>query len=158
MGHPSGCPFSFMEGITLDKVLQQGISADQMITWLIIAFLVGYFIYKEWPEFKRRVSGSAVKEVTDKTTNERLSAIEADIKEIKEKLANDYARLNNVDSWKSKMDRAIAESLEEREILMQAMLGVLGGLQELGANGQTEEAMEQIQTYINKQAHKRGDQ
>ena len=60
-----------------------------------------------------------------------------------------------MDKWKKSMERVVTESLEEREILMQAMLGVLGGLQELGANGPTEEAKETIQTYINKQAHKR---
>jgi hypothetical protein len=47
-----------------------------------------------------------------------------------------------------------AESLEEREILMQAMIGVLGGLQELGANGPTKTAKATIQDYINRQAHK----
>lgn len=139
----------------MDKLLQQAISSDQLITWLIIAFLVGYFVYKEWPEFKRRVSGVAVKEVNDKTVGERLTAIEKDISEIKQKLDIDYTRLNDMDRWKKSMEQIVTESLEEREILMQAMLGVLGGLQELGANGPTEEAKDTIQTYINKQAHKR---
>ena len=53
------------------------------------------------------------------------------------------------------MEQIVTESLEEREILMQAMLGVLGGLQELGANGPTKAAKATIQDYINKQAHKR---
>lgn len=139
----------------MDNILQKFVSPDQMITWLVIAFLFGYFIYKEWPEFKRRVSGSAVKEVNDKTVCERLTAIENDVKEIKAKLEIDYTRLNDMDRWKKSMEQIVTESLEEREILMQAMLGVLGGLQELGANGPTEEAKDTIQTYINKQAHKR---
>lgn len=139
----------------MDKLLQQAISPDQMITWLIMAFLFGYFIYKEWPEFKRRVSGSEVKKVEDKSVTDRLTAIEADIREIKGKLEHDYIRLNDIDLWKKSVDRVVAESLEEREIIMHAMLGVLGGLQELGANGQTEEAIDAIHTYINKQAHKR---
>ena len=139
----------------MDKLLQQAITPEQIILWLIIAFLVGYFIYKEWPEFQRRVSGSAVKAEKDKSVTERLTAIEADIREIKGKLEHDYIRLNDIDLWKKSVDRIVAESLEEREILMQAMLGVLGGLQELGANGQTEEAIDAIHTYINKQAHKR---
>ena len=139
----------------MDSVLQQAITPEQLINWLILAFLIGYFVYKEWPEFRRRVSGAAVKEVTDKSVLERLTSIEADIRQIKDKLAVDYARLNDMDKWKKSMDRVVTESLEEREILMQAMLGVLGGLQELGANGPTEEAKETIQTYINKQAHKR---
>ena len=139
----------------MDKLLQQAITPEQIILWLIIAFLVGYFIYKEWPEFQRRVSGSAVKAEKDKSVTERLTAIEADIREIKGKLEHDHIRLNDIDLWKKSVDRVVAESLEEREILMQAMLGVLGGLQELGANGQTEEAIDAIHTYINKQAHKR---
>ena len=122
---------------------------------MVIAALFIYFIYKEWPEFRRRVSGSAVKEVNDKTVSERLTAIEKDISEIKTKLDIDYTRLNDMDRWKKSMQQIVTESLEEREILMQAMLGVLGGLQELGANGQTEEAKDTIQTYINKQAHRR---
>lgn len=139
----------------MDKLLQQAITPEQIILWLIIAFLVGYFVYKEWPEFQRRVSGSAVKAEKDKSVTDRLTAIEADIREIKGKLEHDYIRLNDIDLWKKSVDRVVAESLEEREILMQAMLGVLGGLQELGANGQTEEAIDAIHTYINKQAHKR---
>ena len=139
----------------MDKILQQAITSDQLIVWLVIAFLVGYFVYKEWPEFKRRVSGSAVKEVNDKTVSERLTAIEKDISEIKAKLDIDYTRLNDMDRWKNGIEQIVTESLEEREILMQAMLGVLGGLQELGANGPTKAAKATIQDYINKQAHKR---
>ena len=130
----------------MEKVLQQAISADQLLTWLIIAFLVGYFFYKEWPEFKRRITGSAL---------EKASATATDVKQIKEKLDRDYGRLNDMERWKKTIEQVVAESLEEREILMQAMLGVLGGLQELGANGPTQEATDTIHRYINKQAHRR---
>ena len=135
----------------MTKTLLELIDPMQIITWLIIAFLVGYFIYKEYPEFKRRVTG---KEISDKSVSDRLTAIEMDVKLIKEKLDRDYGRLNDMERWKRTIDSFAAESLEEREILMQAMLGVLGGLQELGANGRTTEASEKIQNYINKQAHK----
>lgn len=135
--------------------MEQFISSGQALAWLAMAFLFGFFIYKEWPEFKRRVSGAAVKEVNDKTVSERLTVIEKDISEIKAKLDIDYTRLNDMDRWKKGMEQIVTESLEEREILMQAMLGVLGGLQELGANGPTKAAKATIQDYINKQAHKR---
>lgn len=135
--------------------MEQFISSGQALGWIAMAFLVGFFIYKEWPEFRRRVSGSAVKEVNDKTVSERLTAIEKDISEIKTKLDIDYTRLNDMDRWKKGMEQIVTESLEEREILMQAMLGVLSGLQELGANGPTKAAKATIQDYINKQAHKR---
>lgn len=139
----------------MSKSLLELVEPNQIVTWLVIAFLVGYFIYKEWPEFKKRVSGSVAKEAADKTVNERLSSIEEDVRQIKDKLDRDYGRLNDMERWKRTMEQVAADSLEEREILMQAMLGVLGGLQELGANGVTEEARSRIQTYINKQAHKR---
>jgi hypothetical protein len=60
-----------------------------------------------------------------------------------------------MERWRGGVQKMSAESLEEREILMQAMIGVLGGLQELGANGPTKSAKATIQDYINKQAHKR---
>ena len=141
-------------------ILKKLVTTDQVITWMVIAALFIYFIYKEWPEFKRRISGGAVaaeKEAAeDKSVSDRLSAIETDVRQIKEKLDRDYNRLNEMDRWKGGVQKMSAESLEEREILMQAMLGVLGGLQELGANGPTKAAKATIQDYINKQAHKRG--
>ena len=141
----------------MEHKLEELITADQMLTWIVIAFLVGYFIYKEWPEFKRRVSGTAVNAVKeaaeDKSVLARLSAIETDVKDIKAKLERDYNRLNDMERWKGGMERMIADSLEEREILMQAMLGVLGGLQEIGANGPTKKAEEQIRLYLNRKAH-----
>lgn len=141
----------------MEHKLEELITADQILTWIVIAFLVGYFIYKEWPEFKRRVSGTAVnaaKEAAeDKSVLARLSAIETDVKEIKTKLERDYNRLNDIERWRGGMERMIADSLEEREILMQAMLGVLGGLQEIGANGPTKKAEEQIRNYLNRKAH-----
>lgn len=141
----------------MEHKLEELITADQILTWIVIAFLVGYFIYKEWPEFKRRVSGTAVnaaKEAAeDKSVLARLSAIETDVKDIKAKLERDYTRINDMERWRGSMERMIADSLEEREILMQAMLGVLGGLQEIGANGPTKKAEEQIRLYLNRKAH-----
>ena len=141
----------------MEHKLEELITADQMLTWIVIAFLVGYFIYKEWPEFKRRISGTAVNAVKeaaeDKSVLARLSAIETDVKDIKAKLERDYTRINDMERWRGSMERMIADSLEEREILMQAMLGVLGGLQEIGANGPTKKAEETIRNYLNRKAH-----
>lgn len=141
----------------MEKALENLVTPDQVLTWIVIGLLVGYFIYKEWPEFKRRVSGSAVdaakEAAADKSVSERLTAIEADLKEIKQKLEHDYVRLNEIDSWRKTMTKVAADSLEERSIIMQALLGVLGGLQEIGANGHTKEAEKTIRNYLNKKAH-----
>ena len=43
----------------MEKILGETVSGDSLISWLVIAFLVGYFIYKEWPEFKRRMTSGS---------------------------------------------------------------------------------------------------
>lgn len=143
------------------KTLETLVTADQMLGWIIIALMVGYFIYKEWPEFRRRISGRAVDDAreaeADRSAAVRMTAIETDIRQIKEKLDRDYGRLNSMERWRWSMQKMAADSLEEREILMQAMLGVLGGLQEIGANGPTKEAEKTIRSYINRKAHKQDE-
>ena len=140
----------------MDKISEL-VTAEQVLVWVIIAVIVGWLVYKEWPEFKRRVSGSAADAVkdaaVDKSVCDRLTAIELDIKEIKQKLEHDYVRLNEIESWRRTMTKVAADSLEEREIIMQALLGVLGGLQEIGANGHTKEAAMKIRDYLNRKAH-----
>lgn len=49
--------------------------------------------------------------------------------------------------------RAMREIKAEQGIIMRALLAALNGLQELGANGTTETAREEIIAYLNCQAH-----
>lgn len=141
----------------MEGKLLEYLSSGQLITWLIIAFLVGYFIYKEWPEFRKRVSSGAVKEqkdaASDKSVDERLGNIEQRLATIEEKLNNDYSRMNDLERESKRNRRMAEESLEEREIIMRALLGALGGLQELGANGVTHAAEAEIRDYLNRKAH-----
>ena len=58
----------------MEKILQGLVTGDQLLTWLIIAFLVGYFFYKEWPEFKRRITGSALEKASATATDKSLDA------------------------------------------------------------------------------------
>jgi len=141
-----------MEGKLLELI-----SSGQLITWLVIAFLVGFFIYKEWPEFRKRMSSGAVKEqkdaASDKSVDERLGSIEQRLATIEEKLNRDYSRMNELERESRRNRRMAEESLEEREIIMRALLGALGGLQELGANGVTHAAEAEIRDYLNRKAH-----
>ncbi len=134
------------------------ISAQSLLEWIIIACLIGYFIYREYPEFKRRISSGAEKEEKAKTTgksiNERLDKIEGRLDSIDEKLKNDYASLTILENEEKKDRRLFKDSLEEREIIMRALLGVINGLQEIGANGGTKAAQQEIMDYLAKQAHK----
>lgn len=134
------------------------ISAESVAAWLLIAVLVAYFIYKEWPDFRKRVSSGAVKEQkeedTERTVGLRLETIETDVKEIKEKLGRDYLRINKIEMQLDKTKNVQSSLMEELEIIMRALLGVLRGLQEQGANGPTKEAEAEIQDYLTKKAHK----
>lgn len=130
----------------------------EIAVWVLLAFLFVYFIYKEWPEFRKRVSHGAVKEhedeIQDRTTDQRLDSIEKDVKEIKEKLDRDYQRLNRLEVQTEKNRSTQASISDELEIIMEALLGALGGLQELGANGPTNESKDKIQNYLNRKAHR----
>ena len=134
------------------------VTGESVAAWLLIAFLVIYFLYKEWPEFRKRVSNRDVKdlkdETKDRTVEQRLDGIEKDVKEIKEKLDRDYHRINRMEADIERTKTAQANTSEELEIIMEALMGALGGLQELGANGPTREAKTKIQDYLNAKAHK----
>ena len=137
--------------------LAELVSGDQLVAWMIFMFLVGYFLYKEWPEFKRRVSSGEVKERIDadviKTVDMRLGAIEKNIKEIDQKLDRDYQRINNLERSAGKTEKKQSNITEELSLIIDALLGALGGLQELGANGPTKEAEKKITDYMNRKMH-----
>ena len=139
------------------STLSELITAGQLGSWLVIAILVAYFIYKEWPDFKQRITSGALKEQKeeqeDRTVSQRLDSIEENLKEINEKLDSDYERINAIEQTQKKHKKILDESLEEREIIMEGLLGALGGLQQLGANGKTTEAASRIKDYLNKKAH-----
>lgn len=137
--------------------ITETVTGDQVLTVLVILFLIGYFAYKEWPELKERISSRAAKEAVQKTTGkniaERLTHMENRIGDIDAKLARDYERINELKIESARNRRMVNESLEERQIIMRALLGALGGLQQLGANGPTKKAEAEINEYLNRKAH-----
>ena len=138
--------------------LAKTVTGAQIVNWCVITFLIAYFVYKEWPEFKKRISSRAVKdskdEEQDKTVEARLGSVEEEIRSVNEKLGRDYDRLNRLEVQIEKTRTVQISMSEELEIIMEALLGALGGLQELGANGPTREAKDRIQNYLNSKAHR----
>ena len=139
--------------------LAEVVTGEQVVVWLLIAFLVGFFIYKELPELRKRMSSRALKEQKDeqidKTVEQRLDSIEQELKELNDKVHRDYDRLNRIDRQIDKTKAAQADVMEELGIIMRALLGVLKGLQEQGSNGPTVEAEKEINDYLNKKAHRK---
>lgn len=141
----------------MEKKILEFIPADQFVMWLLIALIVGYFIYKEWPGFWARVSSKAVKEhqgeQIDRNLEERMDAIEQKLDSIESKLERDYDRINILELEFKRSKNALMASRKESEIMMRAMLNVLKGLQELGSNGPTKDSQEEIQNWLNERSH-----
>ena len=142
----------------IDK-LAEAVTGEQITLWIVIAFLVGFFIYKEFPEFRKRMSSKALKEQkdeqTDRTVERRLDNMESELQQINDKLSRDYGRLNAIEKQIDRTKNAQADIMEELGIIMNALLGVLKGLQEKGVNGPARNAEEEIQQYLNSKAHKK---
>ncbi|MCC8164237.1 MAG: hypothetical protein LIO86_14005 [Lachnospiraceae bacterium] len=141
----------------MDKIADL-ITVESILQWILILLIVGYFVYKEWPDLKQRITSGVKKEQAEESqaasVNERLTKIEERLDAIDGKLNSDYTSLRNLENEEARDRKMFKDSLEEREIIMRALLGVIGGLQELGANGPTKEAQSEITMYLAKQAHK----
>ena len=141
--------------------LAELVTGEQVAIWLIIAFLVGYFIYKEYPELKNRISKSALKEqkdeMSEKTISDRIDAIEKKLDgmekkfdEMNDKLSRDYDRINVMEKQHKKIERMQRNSLEERGIIMRALLAIMEGVPD---NEMVQKSEQEIQDYLVKQSH-----
>lgn len=81
-----------------------------------------------------------------------------DIKVIKEKIGEDNTKLNQLQQIIVKQQKHIEDSLEERELIIRSLLGVVQGLQEVGANGPTKKAEAEIQAYLLKKSHETSEE
>lgn len=85
--------------------------------------------------------------------NKNVKESSEEIKLINQKIGRDYARLNQIQEITEKQQNYIEESLEERELILKSLLGVIKGLQEIGANGPTKKAESEIQAYLLRKSH-----
>ena len=92
-------------------------------------------------------------------TNEYEALCEAverntrDIEKLSNKVDRDLVQINQVIKINSIQQKFIEDSLEERELILRSLLGVIKGLQEIGANGPTKIAEAEIQAYLLKKLH-----
>lgn len=134
--------------------LSELVTGEQVIIWLIIAFLVAYFIYKEWPEFHKRITKSALKEQTEeqeeKTVLQRLDAIEKKLEEMNDKLTRDYDRINVMEKEQKALRKMQRNSLKERGIIMRALLALMEGAED---NDLIASSEKEINEYLIEQSH-----
>ncbi|MCC8131521.1 MAG: SGNH/GDSL hydrolase family protein [Oscillospiraceae bacterium] len=131
---------------------------EAILQWLIIFLLLAYFVYKEYPEFKRRITGGTKKEIEEESRERgvelRLTKVEERLADVEGKLEKDYISLEELLREEQEDQRIMQASLEEREITMRALLAIIDGLHQIGANGPTTAAHEELTAYLSKQAHK----
>ena len=146
----------------MEKILGETVSGDSLISWLVTAFLVCYFAYKEWPEFKRRITSGSVKDVTEEkditAVKTRLGVIEGTVTDIKDKLDRDYRRINDIEKELSRNRKDQAEDRKEMMLIMQGLLAALKGLQQLNCNGPVTEEVDKLTQYLTEKAHDYDDE
>ena len=148
--------------------LGEVVKGDTFVLVLICIIMIAYFVYKEWPEFKKRVTKSTVDqkdaEAKDLSVSQRLDALQkavivaqADIASIKERQARDYQRLNDIEKDNCKQNEAIQDSLKERKLLMKGIMACLDGLEQLNCNHTVPETRNEIYTYLYDTSHPHED-
>ena len=144
------------------------ITGEQVLMVVVIVLFLAYFVYKEWPAFRQRVSASAVREkeedISEKTISERLDAIEKKCdgieKKFDEKFAEingkfnaDFDRINSMERQQKKLEKMQRNSLEERGIIMRALLALMDSASE---SEKITESENEIQNYLVRQSHQEG--
>ena len=139
----------------------QYVPVEYVIYTVIVLIAVVIVMIKFYPTLKKWFDTARIKvnsqENIIKTLEEHTSDINninEQIKEINEKMNRDYTRINQLHKMTEKQQEYIDDSMEERELIVRSLLGIIQGLQELGANGPTKAAESDIKEYMVKKSHK----
>ena len=137
----------------------------QYIIWAIVVLIaLAVVIYKCYPTVKKWFEAARkaenkredIDELLDKH-NKELEELKQEIQKINKKLSNDQSEISKIEDITVKQQQYIEDSMEERELIIRSLLGVVQGLQEVGANGPTKKAEKEIQDYLVKKAHQHPD-
>ena len=133
----------------LDALTKGYITPEDVVTWLVLMFLFMLACGKIWPAIR----GKVMKDVEAESVPAQIKKVNARVDKVEEKLDRDYESINEIKKELRRQGKENEDSLEERQLLMSSMLAVLDGLQQLGTNGKTKEAQDDLQDYINRKAH-----
>ena len=129
------------------------VPAEYIIWTIVVVFALIIIVIKYAPKAWKHFNTAR------KKTNEIEDLVKAvkknteDIELINQKIGRDYARLNQIQQMTTRQQKYIEESIEERELILRVLLGVVQGLQEVGANGPTKKAEAEIQAYLLRKSH-----
>lgn len=134
----------------------------QYIIWTlaVVAVLV-VVIYKCYPTVKgwfesARKAANKRDDIDETLENHKkeLDELREEIQKINQKLSNDKTHIIKIEDATLTQQKYLEESMEERELIIRSLLGVVQGLQEVGANGPTKKAEKEIQEWLVKKSHK----
>nr|WP_295277629.1 hypothetical protein [uncultured Blautia sp.] len=142
------------------SILGSTVDPNTFLLVFVILLVMAYFVYKEWPEFNERMSKQARKEQkmvdAEKIDSDWKEGVERSIGEIKKRQQRDYDRLNDLADEAKKQREAINDSLKERRLLMRGVMACLDGLEQQGCNHTVPSTKNEINEYLNEQAHSNG--
>ena len=137
----------------------------QYIVWTILVLLaVVVILYKCYPKIKiwfetARKAENKREDIDEllERHNKKLEELKKEIQKINTKLSNDHTEISKIEEITVKQQQYIEDSMEERELIIRSLLGVVQGLQEVGANGPTKKTEKEIQDYLVRKTHKNPD-
>ena len=136
------------------KNITEMVSVEYLISTVLILVTIGVFLVKIAPVLKDILDFYRKFVNKYEGLQDQINRNTEDIVMIKEKVNNESMRVNQLQTYTAKQQKYISESLEEREIMLRSLLGIIRGLQEVGANGATKGIEEELQDYLVKKSHK----
>lgn len=136
----------------MNNVLQNAVTPEQVGIWILIAFLVCFFVYKEWPEFKKRVSGCD-REKVDTAMMDKINKIAETVEKVKEGQDDSARRIEALEQEIARQKNEISCSLEERRLMMMGLMACLDGLEQQGCNHTVPSTKQTLSEYLNNKAH-----
>ena len=126
---------------------------EQFMYTIIVLAVITVGICKYLPMFYKWFNIARIKANDFENVSKTINQNATDIDIINQKIGRDYARLNQIFQIVERQQKYIEDSLEERELILRSLLGIIQGLQEVGANGPTKRAEAEIQAFLLKKSH-----
>ena len=128
------------------------IPSDYVLFWIAMLCVVIYFLIKFLPKVLTALN--SLRKHTNNLEN-LIESVDKHTKSIElttQKIDRDYHRINDLERLQRLQNEFLRDFSNENEIILRSLLGVVQGLQEIGANGPTKKVESDIQDYLLKKA------
>lgn len=136
------------------------VTSKEFFTFLFCTVLVGYFLYKEWPEARRRIIARYTQEQNqeeaDRNLASRVAQTERRLDEHQEMLSRDYNRLRDLTDAVEVNRRKTTQALEEMALIIEGFSVLLASLENAGDTQMTQRIRkmeDKLNEYLRAKAH-----